>query len=152
MFHLNKICAVCACVALFSACASSDSAPEEDVYEDIVTGVNVAGVRYCPPHQRCGDERLPPQPCAQPIPSYYGDVPLEQLADGVELIHPYTRTKIVCFDQVGYTAQECAKHFQYEGYVLVTDLPQLPANYDFLRKGTYPTRRWRDGGETVPRW
>ena len=24
--------------------------------------------------------------------------------------------------------------------------------YDFLRKNTYPTRRWRGGGEVVPRW
>lgn len=116
------------------------------------TTVSVNGVPYCPPHQRCGDSRLPPQPCAQPMPTYYGNVSEASIEDGVVLIHPYTRTKIICFDKPNQSAQDCAQDFQGAGYVLITDLPQLPARYDFLRDGTYPTRRWRGGGEVVPRW
>ena len=115
------------------------------------TTVAVNGVPYCPPHKRCG-ERLPPQPCAQPMPEYYGNVPESLIEDGVVLIHPYTRTKIICFDRPEQSAQDCALDFQAAGYVLITDLPQLPARYDFLRDGTYPTRRWRGGGEVVPHW
>ena len=114
--------------------------------------VAVNGVPYCPPHERCGDTRLPPQPCAQPMPEYYGNVSEAAIEDGVVLIHPYTRTKIICFDRPTQSAQDCALDFQAAGYVLITDLPQLPARYDFLRDGTYPTRRWRGGGEVVPRW
>lgn len=113
--------------------------------------VNVAGVPYCPPHKRCPDMRLPPQPCAQPMPTYYNNVPADVLADGAVLIHPYTRAKVVCTDRGGDSAMRCAESWRAAGYVLVTDIPQLPASYDFLRDGTYPTRRWRNG-ETVPRW
>lgn len=31
------------------------------------------------------------------------------------------------------------------------DIPYKTANYDFLKTGTYPTRRWRPG-EITPRW
>jgi len=120
---------------------------------DEQTYVNVAGVKYCASGVRCPDEgRLPPQPCAQPMPSYYGNVTAEAVSEGLILIHPYTRTKVICVDKIGQSAEQCAKNFKASGYVLVTDLPQLPARYDELREGTYPTRRWRDGGEVVPRW
>lgn len=115
--------------------------------------VNAAGVKYCPPQVRCPDEgRLPPQPCAQPMPTYYGNVTSDSVSDGIVLIHPYTRTKVICFDKINQSAEQCAQNFKASGYVLVTDLPQLPARYDLLKEGTYPSRRWRDGGEVVPRW
>ena len=122
--------------------------------EQINTDVNSAGLTFCPPKDRCPDDRLPPRPCIQPIPYYYDNVAQKTLANAVVLIHPYTRAQAVCYDDV-YASLEtmgCVNHFRARGYVLITDLPQLPAKYDFLRKGTYPTRRWRNGGETVPRW
>ena len=114
---------------------------------------NAAGVRYCPNRRRCTGEKLPPQPCAQPMPRYYGNIESGAAAQGIELIHPFTRTKVICYDQqVKGTAVDCANIFRADGYVLVTDIPQVPAKYDLLRAGTYPTRRWRGGGEVVPRW
>ena len=113
--------------------------------------VTASGEAICPPKKRCPDDRLPPQPCAQPIPTYYSDVSQEILAQGIVLIHPYTRTQVLCYDRDCESAVNCAQDFRAKGYVLITDLPQQPAKYDFLRKGTYPTRRWRNG-ETVPRW
>lgn len=114
---------------------------------------NAAGIRYCPHKRRCTGDRLPPQPCAQPMPMYYNNIEADAAAQGIELIHPFTRTKIICYDQqIKGTAADCANIFRADGYVLVTDIPQLPAKYDLLREGTYPTRRWRGGGEVVPRW
>ena len=117
------------------------------------TEVNAAGVKICPPKRRCPDDgRLPPQPCAQPMPEYYGNVSQEMIEDGIVLIHPYTRAQVICLDMPGEGAVNCAQNFKAAGFVLITDIPQLPAKYDFLKKGTYPTRRWRGKGEVVPRW
>ena len=114
--------------------------------------VNASGSRICPPHKRCTGEKLPPRPCLQPMPTYYGNISAGELADGIVLIHPFTRTQVVCYDDPGLSASECAQIFHNKGYVYITDLPQLPAKYDFLKKGNYPSRRWRGGGEVVPRW
>lgn len=115
--------------------------------------VGLNGVKVCPNNRKCSDEAmLPYQPCAQPMPTYYGDISATQSAEGILLIHPVTRTQILCYDLPGESAVQCAENFRAVGYVLVTDIPQVSANYDFLRKNTYPTRRWRGGGEVVPRW
>lgn len=115
--------------------------------------VGLNGVKVCPNNRKCSDEAmLPYQPCAQPMPTYYGDISATQSAEGILLIHPVTRTQILCYDLPGESAVQCAENFRAAGYVLVTDIPQVSANYDFLRKNTYPTRRWRGGGEVVPRW
>lgn len=114
--------------------------------------VTAGSVPVCPPKMRCPDGRLPPQPCAQPIPSYYVDVSQEDLANGIVLIHPYTRTQVICYDRDCESAVDCAQDFRAKGYVLITDLPQQPAQYDFLKPGAYPSRRWRNGGEVHPRW
>lgn len=116
------------------------------------TRVDASGARICPPHKRCTGDKLPPRPCLQPMPTYYGNISQKELADGIVLIHPFTRTQVVCYDDPGLSATECAQIFHNKGYVYITDIPQLPAKYDFLKKGTYPTRRWRGGGEVVPRW
>ena len=113
--------------------------------------VNAGGVAYCPPQKRCLSQILPPQPCRQPIPPYYGNATSQQLENAVVLIHPYTRAQAVCPAGVSEGAVACANTFRQKGYVLITDLPQQPAEYDYLKKGTYPTRKWRNG-ETVPRW
>ena len=114
--------------------------------------VSVDGVQVCAAGERCSDEALLPyQPCAQPMPKYYGDLSATQSAEGILLIHPMTRTQILCYDLPGESAAQCAENFRAAGYVLVTDVPQVTAKYDFLRNNTYPTRRWRNG-ETVPRW
>ena len=114
--------------------------------------VTAGSVPICPPRMRCPEGRLPPQPCAQPIPAYYMDVSQEELAKGIVLIHPYTRTQVLCYDQECESAVDCAQEFRAKGYVLITDLPQQPAKYDFLKPGAYPSRRWRNGGEVHPRW
>ncbi|MBP3687477.1 MAG: hypothetical protein J6J35_03830 [Alphaproteobacteria bacterium] len=135
-----------------SKCCSSCGREQSSVLEKNSL-VTVGGLKYCPPNKRCPDDGiLPPQPCLQPMPEYYNNVSPLETAEGVVLIHPYTRAEVICYDDYGQTAAQCADTFKSEGYVLITDLPQLPARYDFLREGTYPTRRWRNGGEVVPRW
>jgi len=46
---------------------------------------------------------------------------------------------------------ECVERLECGGYRKITEIPYLAAKYDYLKKGTYPTRRWRSG-ENVPRW
>lgn len=115
--------------------------------------VGINGLQTCANNRKCSDEALLPyQPCAQPMPTYYSDLSATEADEGIVLIHPVTRTQVLCFDTPTEDAVQCAENFRASGYVLITDVPQLPARYDFLRKNTYPTRRWRDGGEVVPRW
>ncbi len=47
--------------------------------------------------------------------------------------------------------EECVKRLECAGYTQLRNVPTLPAKYDLLSKGSYPTRRWREG-ENVPRW
>ncbi len=47
--------------------------------------------------------------------------------------------------------EECVKRLECAGYTQLRNVPTMPAKYDLLRKGSYPTRRWREG-ENVPRW
>lgn len=111
--------------------------------------VGLNGVKVCPNNRKCSDEAmLPYQPCAQPMPTYYGDISATQSAEGILLIHPVTRTQILCYDLPGESAVQCAENFRATGYVLVTDIPQVSANYDFLRKNTYR----RGGGAAAARW
>lgn len=122
----------------------------EYVYAD--TPVSLSGVRYCPSAPRCSsDPLLPPQPCEQPLPSYYGDISELIVADSMLLIHPITRAKVLCFEQFGLSMVECVERFRNQGYVLITDIPQFAARYDFLKDGAYPGRKWRKG-EHVPRF
>lgn len=115
--------------------------------------VNSAGRPVCSGKKRCSDEAmLPPQPCTQPMPLYYGDISATETAEGIVLVHPYTRVEVVCFDMPGASAVDCANNFRQSGYVLVTDIPQFSAEYDYLKDGMYPGRKWRGGGEQIPRW
>lgn len=47
--------------------------------------------------------------------------------------------------------EACVSVLEDSCYVRITEIPKLAAKYDFLKTGTYPTRRWRNG-ENVPRW
>lgn len=46
---------------------------------------------------------------------------------------------------------DCVERLECAGYRKITEVPYLAAKYDYLKKGVYPSRRWRDG-ESVPRW
>lgn len=47
--------------------------------------------------------------------------------------------------------EACVAVLEDSCYVRITEIPHMAAKYDFLKTGTYPTRRWRNG-ENVPRW
>ena len=47
--------------------------------------------------------------------------------------------------------ENCVSRLEMSCYTRVNEIPYMPAQYDFLKRGTYPTRRWRNG-ENVPRW
>ena len=114
--------------------------------------VNIQGLKICPNNRYCSDsELLPYQPCLQPMPKYYED---RDIAEGdVILIHPYTRSIIFCYENEAGDAKKCVTKFKKDGYVLITDVPQLPAKYDRLVEGNYPARRWgANRKQTVPRW
>ena len=71
--------------------------------------------------------------------------------DQINLQHPYTRVIVKCFATAREPAESCAGFFEAKGYVRFRDIPYKTANYDFLKGGSYPTRRWRSG-ELTPRW
>lgn len=84
-------------------------------------------------------DQLPPQPL------YANE------EDQINLQHPYTRVIVKCYATAREPAESCAGFFEAKGYVRFRDIPYKTANYDFLKGGDYPTRRWRSG-ELTPRW
>ena len=71
--------------------------------------------------------------------------------DFIALQNLNTRVIVYCFTSAYYPADECAKRFEKQGFVRLNDIPKLPAEYDFIKGDTYPTRRWRKD-ERIPRW
>lgn len=69
----------------------------------------------------------------------------------IYLQQPFTRALARCYASAGYAAEACARQFEEHGYVRLRNIPYKTANYDFLTKDTYPTRRWREN-ELTPRW
>lgn len=45
----------------------------------------------------------------------------------------------------------CVSRLENSCYVRLPEIPKFAAQYDYLKNGTYPTRRWRNG-EYFPRW
>lgn len=45
----------------------------------------------------------------------------------------------------------CVSRLENSCYVRLPEIPKFAAKYDYLKDGTYPTRRWRNG-EYFPRW
>lgn len=69
----------------------------------------------------------------------------------ISLLNPMTRNIIHCYTSAFTSAEECARKYENKNYVRFRDIPYKTANYDFLHRDTYPTRRWRMG-ERTPRW
>ena len=67
------------------------------------------------------------------------------------LVNQNTGEIACCQDTPMVSAEECAWALEQTCFKRVEDLPRGIASYDFLKAGTYPTRRWRNG-ETTPRW
>ena len=157
-----KLCRISLVLLLslgFWGCASNESAEYIDFEQsyafcsfDNGQDATIQGMKICPNNRECSDEELLPyQPCMQPMPKYYGD---RNVSDGdIILIHPYTRTVVLCYENRPGATKKCVNKFKNDGYVLITDVPQLPAKYDALVEGNYPARRWgANRGQTVSRW
>ncbi|HCU58454.1 MAG TPA: hypothetical protein DIC64_00550 [Alphaproteobacteria bacterium] len=71
--------------------------------------------------------------------------------DVIALENLYTRVIAYCYTSAEYTAEECARALEKDAFVRLTEIPKFVADRDFLREGTYPTRRWRDE-DFAPRW
>ena len=71
--------------------------------------------------------------------------------DVIALENLYTRVIAYCYTSEEYTAEECARALEKDAFVRLTEIPKFVAEQDFLRTGTYPTRRWRDE-DFAPRW
>lgn len=151
----NVFCLLVA-VCLMNACTTIDA--EEENVEVFCQwkgykSVDARGVSTCSNVRWCSDEELlPNQPCELPMPKYYNNYPLT--TGEMMLIHPYTRKIVVCKEDssADIGINNCVNSFREKGFVLLTDIPQMPAKYDSIKEGTYPARRWRNNGEIVPRW
>ncbi len=71
--------------------------------------------------------------------------------DMIGLQNLETRVLVYCYQSANVSTEECAQEFEKRGYVRLTNIPRLPAEYDSLKSDTYPTRRWRKD-EKIPRW
>lgn len=73
----------------------------------------------------------------------------EKVRIGLQDIH--TREVVNCYDNNRYSAEDCAKYFESQGFIRMKYIPSKPAGFDYLTVETYPTRRWREH-EITPRW
>ena len=89
------------------------------------------------------DEPEVGEPVTNVLPPVYQDV--------IALENLKTHTMAYCYASAEFSAERCAEELEKNGYVKVSDIPQVPASHDFLTTGTYPTRRWREN-DVVPRW
>lgn len=160
MRAFNKI-AIFLMLVFVAGCSSNKNVvetynPYPEVRPEFVVpaeGRVIDGRRVCAVKHKCtSDALLPPETCSQPMPTYYQNITEPEIEKGILLIHPYTRTKVLCLDYVGYGALQCAENYKQEGFILVTDIPQFVAKYDNLTRGTYPARKWRGSGELNPRF
>lgn len=78
-------------------------------------------------------------------PVYANDEPV------IALQNLKSRILVYCYSGENNSSETCAQYFEDQGYVRLRDIPYKPAEYDFLKTDTYPTRRWRDD-ELTPRW
>lgn len=62
-----------------------------------------------------------------------------------------SRIIVKCYSNAYEPAESCARFFEAQNYTRLRNIPYKTANYDFLKPGSYPTRRWRPG-ERTPRW
>ncbi len=85
---------------------------------------------------------------AEKIPTYY-ILPYEE--EMIVLQNLKNRILVYCYPSADVSATDCAARFEKQGFVQLRDIPSLPAEYDFLKGDTYPTRRWRKD-EKIPRW
>ena len=62
-----------------------------------------------------------------------------------------TREIVTCPENGLDSSENCAKVFEANGFVKISDIPSQTAHYDLKKPTTYPTRNWREG-EKNPRW
>ena len=71
--------------------------------------------------------------------------------DMIGLQNLRTRAIVHCYTTEKVLAETCAQAYEEQGFVRFREIPYKTADYDFLGKDTYPTRRWRHD-ERTPRW
>ncbi len=69
----------------------------------------------------------------------------------VILQEPVTREVFYCESDEFSSADVCAAELEEMGFVRLKDKPNFPAKDDFLQKGSYPPRRFREE-QSIPRW
>ncbi|MEE6207516.1 MAG: hypothetical protein VZR95_05630 [Alphaproteobacteria bacterium] len=84
----------------------------------------------------------------------YGDFP--QVEDNKygsnEVVLENLNTRVLAYCRGSQEEVDmCVERMEASCYVKLQDIPRQPAKYDILKRGTYPTRRWRNG-ESAPRW
>ena len=85
-----------------------------------------------------------------PLFSLFGCYSADNEIPAFEVV-PYKEDMIVLQNLKTRVLAYCYSSPSYKGFVRLTDVPRLPAEYDALKADTYPTRRWRKDNK-IPRW
>lgn len=75
----------------------------------------------------------------------------QNLQNPIFLVNQSTGDTACCQDTPEVSAEQCAQALEAKCFKRVEEIPYGVASKDFLKDGTYPTRRWREN-ETSPRW
>ncbi len=90
--------------------------------------------------------------CRAPVPvEVYKPEQFANEEGTISLQNLTSRVIVHCYTTENMDAETCAQAFEKENFVRFREIPYRTADYDFLKKDTYPTRRWRNG-ERAPRW
>ena len=86
-----------------------------------------------------------------PVDRGYPDVPNNKYYPN-QVIMENLNTRVLAYCRGSEEEiDSCVETLEASCYTRLSDVPYLTAKQDFLKRGTYPTRRWREG-ELVPRW
>ncbi len=69
----------------------------------------------------------------------------------INLQHLGSRDVVTCTNHWYKSSIKCAAEYEEDGYIRLSDKNRRSANYDYVKEGHYPERKWREG-DTAPRW
>ncbi len=69
----------------------------------------------------------------------------------ISLQHLGRRDVVTCVDHWYKSSIKCAAEYEQDGYIRLSEKTRRSANYDYVKEGHYPERKWREG-DFAPRW
>lgn len=89
--------------------------------------------------------------CVESAEDIYIATTPQNVKSTIFLVNQHTGDIACCRDTPTMSAEQCAQALEADCFKRIEEVPYGIAERDFLKEGTYPTRRWREG-ETSPRW